>query len=37
VVDLRDRVIRLFDGELDLRPWQIVTVRLHRGKVTSAR
>jgi hypothetical protein len=28
VVDLRDGVLAPFDGELPLRPWQIVTVRL---------
>jgi mannosylglycerate hydrolase len=29
LVDLRDRVVAPFDGELELRPWQIATLRLH--------
>jgi hypothetical protein len=37
VVDLRDRVVGPFTGELKLRPWEIVTVRLHGGAATSAR
>jgi hypothetical protein len=28
VVDLRDRAIAPFDGELPLRPWQIATLQL---------
>jgi alpha-mannosidase len=32
VVDLRDRALAPFDGELPLRPWQIATIRLDEAR-----